>query len=57
MLQPPVVEHRQAVADAEGLAAVVRDVDGGEPALFAEAADFPAHMVAHLRVKIGKGLV
>ncbi len=57
LLDDPLVEKRDAVAHAEGFAAVVGHIDGGQGAFPADAADFQAHFIAEFRVEVGKRFV
>ena len=52
-----VLHDGDAVAHAERFAAVVRDVERGEAAFLADAADLGAHEVAEARVEVGERFV
>ena len=55
--QAAPVEDRQPVGDGQRLLLVVGDVDRGQAGLFADAADFRAHLQAQLGVEIGQRFV
>ena len=57
LLDPALVEHRQAVAHRQRLLLVVRDVDEGDPELLLDPLQLDLQLLAQLQVERSERLV